>query len=110
MDYEELNQWYHTQGFNVIPIHFKSKQPLIPWKEWQEKEISQEIYERLKKKEFVNNNCAIITGKIYRGSNKDKFLCCIDIDNKLGIDEFLSHFGEAKSINELAAENNCSST
>jgi hypothetical protein len=102
MNFEDLDHWYYELGFNVIPIILKSKQSLISWKEWQEKFIPKEDYEEWKKKEFVNNNCAIITGKIYRGQYRDKYVCCIDIDNKLGINEFLSHCGEIKTLEELA--------
>ena len=60
--------WYYNElELNIIPIRFKSKQSLISWREWQDKIIPKEVYEEWKKKEFVNNNCAIITGKIYRG-------------------------------------------
>lgn len=100
-DFSALDRWYYNQGFNIIPVHFKNKKPLNSWKEWQEKNISKEIYEVFKKKEFVGNNCALITGKIYRGPNIGKFLICIDIDNKLGIDIFLSYFGE-KSLEGLS--------
>jgi hypothetical protein len=102
MNFKEIDFWYSDLGLNVLPIHFKSKQSLILWKEWQDKVIPKEVYEEWKKKEFINNNCAIITGKIYRGQYSEKYLVCIDIDNKLGIDEFLSHFGEIKSLEELA--------
>jgi bifunctional DNA primase/polymerase-like protein/primase-like protein len=102
MDFAQLDYLYYDQGFNIIPIIFKYKQPSIFWKEWQEKEIPKETFERWKKKEFVGNNFAIITGKIYRGPHTGKYLVCIDIDNKLGIDEFLSYFGETNSLEELA--------
>jgi hypothetical protein len=49
----------------------------------------------------LNNNFAIITGKIHRGPHKGKYFVCIDFDNKPGVDEFLSCFGETKSLEEL---------
>ena len=102
-NYVELDYWYYNQGYNILPILYKSKQPLLKqWKEWQENVIPKETYEKWKENEFVGNNCALITGKIYRGPYTGKFLVCIDIDNKLGVDVFLSFFGE-KSL-ELFAQ------
>jgi hypothetical protein len=102
MNYKEVDILYYDLGLNVLPVYFKTKHSLISWKEYQNKIIPKEVYEGWKKNEFVNNNCAIITGKIYRGPDEDKYLICIDIDNKLGIDEFLFHFTETKSLEELA--------
>lgn len=45
---------------------------------------------------------AIIMGKIRRGKYKDKYLACIDLDNKKGIDEFLYHFGKVNTLENLA--------
>ena len=97
----DIDLWYDYLGLNVIPIYFKGKQCMVPWKEWQDKAIPEELYEKWKKNEFVNNNCAIITGKIHRGPHKGKYFVCIDLDNRVGIDEFLSWFGETKSLEEL---------
>jgi hypothetical protein len=102
MNYNDIDFWYYDLGLNIIPIRFKSKQSLILWGEWQDKTIPKELYEKWKKKGFVNNNCAIITGKISRGPYNDKYLVCIDIDNKIGIDEFLFYFTEIKSLEELS--------
>jgi hypothetical protein len=86
---------------NVIPIHNKGKQCMVTWKQWQDKAITKELHERWKKNEFVNNNCAIITGKIFRGPYTGMYFNCIDLDNRAGIDELLSWFGEIKSLEEL---------
>src|SRR6476469_7910554 len=101
MNFKEIDFWYLDLGLNVLPICFKSKESLIPWKEWQDKVIPKGVYEEWANKEFVNNNCAIITGKIYRGPYSEKYLVCIDIDNRSGIKEFLSYYGEVKSLEEL---------
>ncbi|MDF0682682.1 MAG: hypothetical protein P0116_17115, partial [Candidatus Nitrosocosmicus sp.] len=45
---------------------------------------------------------AIILGKIHRGAYKGKYLVGIDIDNKKGIEEFLSHFGKVDTLEKLA--------
>jgi hypothetical protein len=100
MNFSDIDLWYGL-GLNVIPIYSKSKQCMGTWKEWQDRAIPEELYEKWKKNEFANNNCAIITGEIRRGPHKGKYFVCIDFDNKPGIDEFLSCFGETKSLEEL---------
>jgi hypothetical protein len=43
-----------------------------------------------------------MAGKIWRGKYKEKYLACIDIDNKKGIEEFLTHFGKVDTIEKLS--------
>ena len=102
MDFNGIDFWYYDLELNIIPIQLKGKNPLISWKEWQDKIIPIEVYEKWKKKDCVDNNYALITGKIHRGQFKDKYIICIDIDNKAGINEFIQHFTEIKSLQELA--------
>lgn len=55
-----------------------------------------------KKEGSFDDGYAIITGKIWRGEFKDKYLVCIDLDNKKGVDEFLTtFFDESISLKEL---------
>jgi len=64
---------YRSLGFNIIPLKTKSKEPRVPWKEFQSK-----VYDG----EFVEtDNIAIICGKI---SNN---LVVIDLDDPSLIDE-----------------------
>ncbi len=98
----ELDYWYYSLGINIIPIRYKSKRPLIPWKEWQNKTIPIETYERWKKEGLFKNGFILYTGRIWRGPNEGKYLVCIDIDNKKGLDEFLFAFSEFKSIDEFS--------
>ena len=74
MNSSDIDFWYDL-GLNIIPIHSKGKQSIITWKEWQDKDIPKELYEKWKRNEFANNNCAIITGKIHRGPHKWKIYC-----------------------------------
>ncbi|MDN5868287.1 MAG: bifunctional DNA primase/polymerase, partial [Candidatus Nitrosocosmicus sp.] len=101
----DSDHYYYNLGFNIIPIYSKSKRPrLKTWKEWQDKAIPSEVYEKWKKDGLFYNGFAIMTGKLYRGPYKDKYLVCIDIDNKKGIEEFLSSFTERKSMQDLSQE------
>ena len=106
MNHSDIDLLYDL-GLNVIPIYSKGKQCMVTWKEWQDKAIPNELYEKWKRNEFVNNNCAIITGKIHRGPHNGKYFVCIDFDNKPGIDEFLSWFGVTKSLRRIRSENSC---
>jgi putative DNA primase/helicase len=74
---------------------------VIAWKEWQICPISEELYKKWKTEGLFHNGCAIITGILWRGFHKNKYLVCIDIDNKTGIAEFLSYFPESKTLEGL---------
>ncbi|MGD9672127.1 MAG: phage/plasmid primase, P4 family [Candidatus Nitrosocosmicus sp.] len=97
-----LDYFYYDLGLNVIPVQSKSKQTLIQWKEWQVKPIPEQQFKAWKDKGLFDSGYGIITGKIWRGSFKDKYLLCIDIDNSIGLIDFMSFFIETKSIEELS--------
>ena len=40
-----------------------------------------------------SNGIALIPGKVWLGTNKDKFFVFVDLDNKKAIDEICSCFG-----------------
>ncbi|WP_415311986.1 bifunctional DNA primase/polymerase [Candidatus Nitrosocosmicus sp. FF01] len=96
--------WFYQIGVNVISIDSKEKTTYVKWSEFQDGPISEEQYIRWKTEEAFNQGIAIIAGKIWRGKYKGKHLACIDIDNKKGIEEFLSHFGKVDTIDKLAAK------
>ena len=91
----------YRKGFNIIPVN-AFKKPLVKWKECQNKAIPQEVYEKWKRDGLFKTGFAIITGRIWRGPYEGKYLVCIDIDNKKGIEEFLSNFNEIKSLDDLS--------
>ena len=97
-----IDFWFYIIGVNIIPIRFRSKQPIVSWEQWQNEAIPEELYEKWKNGGLFDNGYAIITGKILRGDYKDKYLVCIDIDNKKGLDEFLSCFSQTETIDELS--------
>ena len=102
INHGEIDYWFYTIGANVIPVDSKNKIPTKEWKIWQDKPIPNESFEQWKEEGIYNKGIAIITGKIWRGAYKGKYLICIDIDNKKGIEEFLSYFPESKTLEELA--------
>ncbi|CAN5875455.1 hypothetical protein BH23THE1_BH23THE1_20500 [soil metagenome] len=99
---EDIDFWFYTIGVNVIPAASKYKIPRVKWTEWQDKSIPEEVYESWKASEDFKDGCAIFVGLIWRGKYQGKFLACIDIDNALGIKEFLSKFGKVDTLEILA--------
>ena len=96
MDLHTINRWAdfwrNDIGVNVIPAVSINKKPLVEWKEdtrgnWQTEPIPQEIHDSWKSSEMFKSGMAIICGKIFRGEYKGKYLCAIDCDNRLAIDE-----------------------
>jgi hypothetical protein len=105
-DCDKINEdfWHYNLGCNVIPADSKNKKTSLPsWTEWQNNSITGNQYEAWKNTNAFNNGIAVIAGKLWRGLYKDKYLVCIDCDNKKGIDEFLSHcFPDTKTLDELS--------
>ena len=95
--------WRDDIGVNVIPAVSINKKPLVEWKEdprgnWQVEAIPQEIHDEWKNKEMFKSGMAIICGKIFRGAYKGKYLCAIDCDNRLAIDEITKFLNDNDEI------------
>ena len=95
--------WYNNIGCNVIPADSKNKSTHISWGRWQNSSILDEQHNEWKNTGAFNNGIAVIAGKLGRGPYIDKYLVCIDCDNKKGIDELLGNcFPDIKTLEELA--------
>ena len=92
-------------GGNVIPINSIKKETHVKWSKFEENSISEEQHNTWKTKGAFNNGIAIMAGKLWLGKYKGKYLACIDIDNKKGIEEFLSHFGKVDTVEKFARIN-----
>ena len=92
---------YEIEG-EPIPANTREKITNIEWSKYQNEGVPEEQHKEWKLRRAFENGIAIIVGKIHRGKNKGKYLACIDIDNKKGIEEFLSHFGKVDTIEKLA--------
>jgi hypothetical protein len=59
---KEYVEWYVTQGFNLIPVKYSAKEPLIKWKSYQIRHISrQEIEQYFFSSPYIN--VAVVCGK-----------------------------------------------
>ena len=101
---EGADFWYHGKGINVIPADTKNKKPLIDWKQYQENPVSQETFEQWKRDGIFKNGIAIIPGKFWRRENKGKYLIATDIDNEIGLKEFLTKAGKVTTIEDFASK------
>jgi hypothetical protein len=103
---DEINKWadfWHYQiGVNIIPANTKNKQTFENWSQWQHKPVSDELHEQRKRNGEYNKGIAIVTGKIWRGKNKGKYLNGIDCDNKKAIEEICNKDGNTISLEKLA--------
>jgi hypothetical protein len=59
---KEYIKWYIAQGFNIIPVKYGAKEPLIKWKPYQIRHISQqEIEQYFFSRPYIN--VAVVCGK-----------------------------------------------
>ena len=102
----EVNEWadfwYDDIGVNIIPANTKEKETYENWSQWQDKPIPDGLHEQRKKNGEYNKGIAIVTGQIWRGKNKGKYLNGIDCDNKKAIEEICTKDGKTISLQELA--------
>ena len=94
--------WHNQIGVNIIPADTKEKKTDENWTQWQDKPITDELHEERKRNGEYNKGIAIITGKIWRGKHKGKYLVGIDCDNKKAIEEICTKEGKTISLEELA--------
>ncbi len=94
--------WFYKIGVNVIPADTKNKKTSFRWSEFKEKSIPEEKHEQIKKDGGYEKGVAIMTGMLYRGPYRGKYIVGIDIDNKKGAKELLSYFGESGTLEKLA--------
>lgn len=92
--------WFYEIGSNPVPANTKNKTINARWKEYQDKSIPVEVHESRKKLGHYNNGITVMTGKIHKGINKDKYLIGIDCDNPKAIEEICKNLGY-KDINGL---------
>jgi hypothetical protein len=99
---EWLDYYFYEIGVNVIPADTESKETYEKWTQWQDKPIPDELYEQRKGNREYKKGIAIVTGKIWRGKNKGKYLTGIDCDNKKAIEEICNRDGNTIPLEELA--------
>lgn len=100
-DFTDLDLFFEVLGGNIILCYYKTKKSSGEWKHQQTNAQSLEEYDKLKQDNPLSN-WGVITGKIWRGPYKDKYLVVIDLDNKKAIDEFISFSSENATIQTLA--------
>jgi len=84
---EAADFWYYVIGVNIGPANSIEKKPIIPWKELQNNELPEEQLKQWKQEDKFKDGIFIVTGKVWRSSHKNQYLCCVDADNQKGIDE-----------------------
>ena len=94
--------WHYQVGMNVILADTINKQTYENWSQWQDKPIPDELHEQRKQNGEYNKGIAIVTGPIWRGKNKGKYLIGIDCDNKKAIEEICTKDDNTISLQELA--------
>jgi hypothetical protein len=99
--YDDLSIFIAQIQPNIIRIPYKAKKAIRKWKISQTNVTSYKEFENYKKTN-IKSNWGIITGKLLQGQYKDKYLICIDLDNKKAIDLFLFFFPDINSIEELS--------
>jgi hypothetical protein len=91
--------WRYEIGANIIPMDSRKKTPLVPWKEWQDKPIPEDVHNQWVNENLFMNGMAVICGKLWHNPlNAGKFLVAIDCDNKISVKMFLN----GQTIEDLA--------
>ncbi len=92
-DIYEAAKYYVEHGFSVIPLKPRSKEPLIPWKEYQERlPTPEELKEWFEGKDTNDVNVAIVTGRVSGN------LVVLDFDSE---DAFKRFYERVKKASEI---------
>jgi len=98
VDIKWFLEQYLSRGLSIIPLRFKGKEPLIPWKEFQERVAGWEEVEEWFRR-FGKFNVAIVTG-VVSGN-----LVVIDFDDIEKAREFLEKVERLKGEPKYALMN-----
>jgi putative DNA primase/helicase len=95
--------WRYDKGSNVIPADTKEKRTSMPWAEWQNKPIPEEVHNEWKATGAFNKGMAVIPGKVWhREDKKGLYFIFIDIDKKQAIEELCSRNGKNITLAQMA--------
>lgn len=95
--------WHYEIGANVIPANSREKTVSVPWKQYQNRPITDEQHVGWKNQRAFENGIAVIAGKVWRNySKKDLYLILVDLDNKKAIQELCTRNGKQIPLSELA--------
>lgn len=57
---ESTDFWRYYIGVNVLPADTKNKKPLVPWYEWQDKPIPEQLHNQWKEQDVFSQGIAMI--------------------------------------------------
>ena len=87
--------WRNDVGLNIIPADTQNRETRIPWREWQNKAIPQELHDKWKSESAFSKGMAIILGKVWHKQDKSElYLTFVDLDTKNAIDEVCTYNGK----------------
>jgi putative DNA primase/helicase len=97
--------WRYQIGVNVIPAFGAEKTPLVKWKEYQDKPISEALHNQWKSENKFRNGMAVIAGRCWfktDAHNRTLYLNLIYADNSLTVQELCTRPDETlMSIEDL---------
>jgi hypothetical protein len=73
-----LDWWFYEVGVNVVAVDTRNKTVPQSWKTDQDKAITTEEFEKVKKKGMFSRGAAVVAGKVWRGPNVGYFLADVD--------------------------------
>ena len=99
---EVADYYYYKWGVNLTWANTKKKSTTEKWGVLQKNPLLEHQHKLWKNGMYDNNGIALVMGKFWNNPLMEgKFLNCIDMDNKAGINTLLIKFGK-KSLEELA--------
>lgn len=98
-NYTKTDFLFYDLGVNFIGVDTVNEKYEVNWGIYQETELTEQEYLENKKNGVYDKGVAIIAGRIWRGPNKGKWHNIIDIDNKIGFQEFFTNYDNFKREN-----------
>jgi Bifunctional DNA primase/polymerase, N-terminal len=100
---ESADFWRYDIGVNVIPADTKNKTPSVPWSEFQNNPIPEELHNRWKSEGTYLKGIAIIPGRVWHRKDKQNlYFTFIDADKNKAIEELCNREEKAISLQEMA--------
>jgi Bifunctional DNA primase/polymerase, N-terminal len=98
-----VDYWRYNIGVNVIPADTQNKRPIIPWDQWQDKPVPEELHNEWKAQGIFSKGIALIPGKVWHRPDKSNlYFVFIDADKQKAIDELCTRNGKTTTLQEMS--------
>jgi hypothetical protein len=98
------NFWHYDIGVPTIPGAFKTKEPAVKWREYQENPPTEDQHKAWLESGAYSGGIMILCGPVHRKDREGLYLVGLDFDKQKAIEEFCTRNGKKASFHDDIAK------